>query len=255
MDKSLLTSPTIDAIQGLRETILDVVNSPAMETIRKNNEMMQSILNNSLTEMVQRNQEMIQSFVNSPAMEVIRLSQEATYNLINNQIYDAIQMHRESMGKLTSSSGFLELQKDLTQLRWKIGHQLETFDTVRVSDVIPEITMDLENLYETLSEQEIEEENQKQAFEFKQSLEELILYIYKLRFTLNTVNTKVIWDFLEKLAILLTIYSSLFGGIDLPKIWDNLKTELEEPAPNIEESPEKEKKPEVDQLIIGGERG
>lgn len=255
MDKPILPSPTIDAMQEIRETILDVINSPAMQTIRENNEMMKGILNSSLTDIVQRNHEMIQSIINSPAMDAIRKSQESTYNLLNSHVYDIMQLQRETMSKFTSSPGFYELQREISQLNWKIGHQLEAFDTIQIADVIPNITVDLENLYETLSEQEIEEENRQHAVEFKQALEELILYIYKLRFTLNTVNTKVIWDFLEKIAILLTIYSSLFGGIDIPKIWDNLKTEWQDPAPIVEEVPEKEKQPVGDPLMTGGERG
>ncbi|QVY63953.1 hypothetical protein [Cytobacillus gottheilii] len=235
--QGLANSPAFASIMKYDRTIQGLANSPAFASIMKYDSTIQGMANSPAFASIMKFSSTIQDLANSPAFALysrtvqdLAFRPEMKYN-------PAIESYQKTFQQLMShgltgkiNSNILNIQREVSSLSLKIGQRLEQFKPTNAAEYVPEVTEELEVIYESIEKIEVDSVLQQELKEqFKQIISWLLSTVYNLRSIINTVDSEAVWKFLNKVVIVLNIYMFVDSIFSPPSNDKNIKVEQIDP--------------------------
>lgn len=198
---------------------------------------MERKLHSSIGSVLQQHQFAINRELISPINKLLMENQRLMQNTVRSSLQGIIGQ-QESLAKQLAQ---LPLRSIAEQLKLN-NPSFSQFNSVSKFSAFPAyhaVVENLEGLYEDVvhKEHEVHLTDDTEFVEVKDFIEELLVYCKKIGSVINTLNSPVLWDLLQKVATIYTIYIAVVGGSSCaePHKVNNheLIDEHEQPADNI----------------------
>ncbi|MFF2450545.1 hypothetical protein ACFVSW_26220, partial [Neobacillus sp. NPDC058068] len=215
--KSILKSPGYEGLLKHQDSLKSILKSPGYEGLLKHQDSFKSILKSPGYEGLLKHQDSFKSILKSPAYKGLLKYQDSFKGILKSPAYEGLLMQQETRNSILKSSLNIGVK----------GHKGILDKTLSLENanikIFNEMLNELEEVYEEIEDKDlksfdIDDKNEEDAL--KQHLFEFITYCKHLMSLINTVDSKIVWDILTKISVIVTLFSPIvnFGDEESNKV-------------------------------------
>ncbi|MED0666059.1 hypothetical protein P4T04_06970 [Bacillus badius] len=207
-----LRSPIQEMVEQ-HQAILNSLQSPISKFLEEQR-VMEREFYSPIRDMLKQHQVVMNRELISPLNKLLMENQRLMQNTVRSSLQRVINQ-QESFAKRLA-------QIPVNSISQQMKIELQSFPKLNIASNITAIPTyrtiieDLEHLYEDVRDKEDigDHTSDIDTAEIIDFLKEFIIHCKKVGSVLNTLNSPALWDFLQKVATIYTIYTAIIGGIN-----------------------------------------
>jgi hypothetical protein len=191
LDDKINKSLELTAFQKQQSSLDKIFRSPAFEALGKQQSSFEKIFKSPAFEALGKQQSSFEKIFKSPAFEALGKQQSSFEKIFKSPAFEALQKQQNNMGNL---------------------HFIKKFDINTTKTIIGT----LENVYEDIDNKDLntlylDNENRE---ELKGFLFDFISFCKYFTQLFNTFDSKIAWDILTKISVIITLLSPIISNTD-----------------------------------------